>query len=116
MEEIRGGKPFASVAKEYSDGPTASKGGDLGTFKRGNLVASFEDKVFALKSGEVSDVFRLETGFHIVKVYEKQSAGVRALADVRKEVEAELFKEKREQRYKEWMEGLKKGSYIETLY
>lgn len=116
MEEIKGGKPFAPVAKEYSDGPNASKGGDLGTFKRGHLVASFEDKVFALKSGEVSDVFRLETGFHIVKVYEKQTAGVRPLADVRSEVEDELYKEKRKKRYKEWMKSLKKGSYIEILY
>jgi peptidyl-prolyl cis-trans isomerase SurA len=116
MEEIRDGKPFASVAQKYSEGPNAEKGGDLGTFKRGRMMAAFEDRVFALKAGQVSDIFRLETGFHIVKVYEKQSAGVRPLADVRVQVEDELYKEKREQRYKEWMDSLKQGSYIKTLY
>ncbi len=58
---------FAALAKEYSDGPSADKGGDLGSFEKGTKNEKFEDAAFALDVGEVSDVVESPYGFHIIK-------------------------------------------------
>jgi TonB family protein len=65
---IQQGAKFEDVAKNYSDGPTAANGGALGPFKRGQLSKKIEDKVFAMKVGDVSDVIRTKQGFTIVQV------------------------------------------------
>lgn len=60
---------FAALAKQYSqDSGSATKGGDLGMFGRGAMVKPFEDSVFGLKAGEVSDLVQSDFGFHIIKL------------------------------------------------
>lgn len=63
---------FATRAKEISQGPSASRGGDLGWFKRGQMVAAFENVAFALKAGETSGVVKSPFGLHIIRVVEKR--------------------------------------------
>jgi TonB family protein len=67
---IQQGAKFEDVAKRYSDGPSAPNGGALGAFKRGQLAKKIEDKVFAMKVGDVSDVIRTKQGFTILQVRE----------------------------------------------
>jgi len=67
-EAIRQGAAFEDIAQKYSDGPSASLGGALGLFKHGQLAKSIEDKVFAMKVGDVTDVIRTRQGFAILKV------------------------------------------------
>src|ERR1019366_2303371 len=64
LDQVHKGAKFADLAQKYSDGPSAKDGGDLGSpFKRGTLSKELEDKVFALKAGEVTDVVRTKQGF-----------------------------------------------------
>src|SRR5262245_51120005 len=58
LASIKQGASFDEVAKKSSEGPTATQGGDIGYFKRGTLAKELEDKTFAMKAGEVSDVIR----------------------------------------------------------
>lgn len=69
-EAIRKGAEFEDIAQKFSDGPSARLGGALGLFKHGQLAKSIEDKVFAMKVGDVSDVIGTKQGFAILKVVE----------------------------------------------
>jgi peptidyl-prolyl cis-trans isomerase SurA len=72
------GEDFARLASSYSDDPSGVKGGDLGFFKKGDMIPQFEEKAFALKPGEISNVVETEFGFHIIKVEEKRDDQVHA--------------------------------------
>ncbi|MDP7629366.1 MAG: peptidylprolyl isomerase [SAR324 cluster bacterium] len=67
---LEAGKDFAALAKVHSNGPSASKGGLLGSFTRGQMVPEFDKAVFALKPSEVSGVVETPFGFHIIKRHE----------------------------------------------
>src|SRR5229473_2575549 len=82
LAQIRKGASFEDVAKKNSDGPSASQGGDLGYFKRGTLAKELEDKTFAMKPGDISDVIPTKQGLVILKVTEHQAAGVPTLKEI----------------------------------
>jgi len=63
-------EPFEDVAKRFSDDPSGQRGGDLGTFARGEMVGEFEDVAFALKPMEVSQPTRSRYGWHLIQVLE----------------------------------------------
>jgi peptidyl-prolyl cis-trans isomerase D len=88
--QARGGKDFAQLAKTVSQDSSAENGGDLGFFGRGRMVKPFEESAFSLKVGEISEPVRSQFGWHVIKVTEKQEAGVQPLDKVRAEVESAL--------------------------
>jgi parvulin-like peptidyl-prolyl isomerase len=63
------GADFAALAKEYSDGPSGPRGGDLGTFSPGQMVAPFSEATIKLAIGEVSDPVETQFGYHIIYRY-----------------------------------------------
>lgn len=74
QEKIKKGGNFEELAKEYSQCPSASRGGDLGFFGQGQMVKPFNDAVFKLKPGELSGIVETEFGLHIIKLMEKRDA------------------------------------------
>ncbi len=86
LAKARQGEDFATLAKKHSEGPTKSKGGDLGYFKRGQMTPSFEEIAFKLKKGEISDLVRTEFGYHIIKVEDIKEAATKSLEEVRDEI------------------------------
>ncbi len=78
VEMAKKGKDFAQLASLYSDDPTGKEGGDLGFFKKGDMIPKFEQTAFALKPGEISDVVETELGFHVIKVEGKRDDQVHA--------------------------------------
>jgi parvulin-like peptidyl-prolyl isomerase len=69
LDRIHAGEDFAKLAKEYSQDPgSAEQGGDLGWFRRGSMVQSFEDAAFGLYEGAVSGLVKTDYGYHIIKL------------------------------------------------
>ncbi|MCJ7508064.1 MAG: peptidylprolyl isomerase [candidate division Zixibacteria bacterium] len=78
LEMARKGEDFSELAKKYSDDPSSAQGGELGYFRKGDMVPSFEKATFALKVGEISDVVETQFGFHIIKLEDKKDDMVKA--------------------------------------
>jgi peptidyl-prolyl cis-trans isomerase SurA len=113
LEQIRKGASFEDVAKKNSDGPSAAQGGDLGYFKRGTLAKELEDKTFAMKAGEVSDVVRTKQGFVILKVVEHQMAGIPPLSEVQSRIQEEIYMEKLQPALRAYLTRLREEAYID---
>ncbi len=71
LQAVRDGADFEALAREKSDCPSASRGGDLGEFGRGQMVQPFEEAAYALEPGQVSDLVESSFGFHIIRLEER---------------------------------------------
>jgi peptidyl-prolyl cis-trans isomerase C len=76
QQKLKDGGDFSDLAKKYSEGPTATKEGDLGFFPRGKMVKPFEEAAFSLRVGEVSDVVETSFGYHLIKITDKKPQGI----------------------------------------
>jgi peptidyl-prolyl cis-trans isomerase SurA len=114
IAEARSNANFAEMAKKYSDDPGAKEnGGDLGTFKKGDMLPEIESAVITMKPGEVSDIVTTASGFHIIKLEEKNPGKVKPFESVKAAIEDTLYRKKSEDRFKQWAEGLRKGAAVE---
>jgi len=94
LQRIQAGEDFAALASQLSEDPvSAQQGGDLGFFKRGEMVKPFEEMAFGLKPGVVSDPVRTDFGYHLIKVEEMQEAGYEPVEAVRAELRTRLARE-----------------------
>ena len=88
LQEARSGKDFAELAKKYSDDPQAAKdGGELGTFKKGDMLPAIEDNVINMQPDEISDLVITPAGFHIIKLEERTPGKTRTFEEVKGEIE-----------------------------
>lgn len=70
-ERLQDGEDFAELAQEYSQDGSAEEGGDLGSFRRGEMVPSFEETAFHLDEGEISEPVESQFGYHIIEVTDR---------------------------------------------
>ena len=112
LRQIRAGASFEDIAKKNSDGPSASQGGDLGSFKRGTLAKELEDKTFAMKAGDVTDVIRTKQGYVILKVNSHQMAGIPPMKDVELKVEDALYMQQLQPALRAYLTKLREDAYI----
>jgi len=67
LERVKAGEDFSELAKQYSNCPSGQNKGDLGEFKKGDMVKPFEDAAFSLKKDEISNIVETRYGYHIIK-------------------------------------------------
>ena len=113
LDQIHKGASFEDIAKKNSDGSTAGQGGDLGYFKRGMLAKELEDKTFAMKVNDLSDVIRTKQGFVILRVTEHQAAGVPPLSEVEPRVQDAMYMEKLQPALRAYLQKLREEAFIE---
>jgi len=103
---------FAEIARKNSDDPgSAERGGDLEYFGRGAMVKPFEDAVFAMKQGEISNVVESEFGYHIIQLTGQRGGEKKSFDAVRAEIEGEVKKQLAQRRYAEAAE-----QFTNTVY
>lgn len=103
---------FAELARQHSQDPgSAANGGDLGFFARNTMVKAFEDAIFAMEPGDISDVVETDFGFHIIRLDAIKEGKPVEFNDVRKQVEQEIKKEKAAQSFSEMAD-----SFSNTVY
>jgi parvulin-like peptidyl-prolyl isomerase len=105
-ENLRAGEDFAEAAQEYSIGPSASAGGDLGWFGRGDMVPAFEEAAFALGVGETSDVVQTEFGFHIIRVTGRKEATSPKLDEIFDQVRRDAESATSDEKFRDWYKGV----------
>jgi peptidyl-prolyl cis-trans isomerase C len=112
LKQVKEGADFAELAKQNSDCPSSAKGGDLGTFARGQMVKPFEDAAFALKTNEVSDIVETEYGYHIIKVTEHKDAGTTPFEEAKAGIIEQLTTDKKNKIIREYLQSLKDKAAI----
>jgi peptidyl-prolyl cis-trans isomerase D len=93
LQQARAGADFAELARQYSEGPSGPQGGDLGLFSRGRMVKPFDDAVFGLEQGDISEIVETSFGYHVIKLEEIVPPRITPLAEVQEEIRANLSKE-----------------------
>ncbi len=105
-------KTFADVARKNSQDPgSAAKGGDLDFFARGAMVKPFEDAVFGMKEGDISDVVESEFGFHIIQLTGIKAPKVPSFEAMRPQLEADLRKQQAQRKFAELAETFSNSVY-----
>ncbi|MFP4579205.1 MAG: peptidylprolyl isomerase [Candidatus Sumerlaeia bacterium] len=112
-KRLRNNGFFPEVAQEFSDCP--DRGGDLGFFPKGQMVEKFEDIVFNMDEGEVSDVFETEFGLHIAKLHEKRPAKVHPFEEVKDKLMPHMQQMKQNAAIKEFVDAEKEKATIEDV-
>jgi peptidyl-prolyl cis-trans isomerase SurA len=111
-ERIENGTKFEELARQYSEDPSASNGGDLGWINPGDTVPEFEKTISALKINEVSDPIKTPFGFHLIQVLERRSQDISKDA-ARIKARQEIKMRKSEEAYESWIQELRDKSFVE---
>ena len=110
------GENFGNLADQYSLGPGAGSGGDLGYFERGQMPEGIEQVAFSLENGDISQPFRTNSGMHLLKVEDKRNAGLQPLETVSEEIKNKLYNEALRDRYARWFnEDLRFRHHVENF-
>ncbi|MGA8088384.1 MAG: peptidylprolyl isomerase [Terracidiphilus sp.] len=109
---LHAGGDFSQLARSFSEGTTAAEGGDLGQYKRGQLSPIFEEKTFALKTGDVTDPILTKQGYVILKVIQHIPEGIPQLKDVENDVEQNYFEAKAGPAMRQYLAQLRDESAI----
>jgi len=109
------GEDFAKLAKENSEDGSASNGGDLGYFRKGQMVKPFEDAAFGLEKDQISPVVETQFGYHVIKVTGKKAAHTLTYEEVSKDIEKFLINKRKRDEVNKTLDALKKNAKIEIL-
>jgi peptidyl-prolyl cis-trans isomerase SurA len=113
LEKIKGGEDFGEMALLYSDDASRKDRGDLGYFKKGELLPTFEKEALRLRVGEVSGIIRTEFGFHIIKLLDHKGADPLPYEEVKEKVRMDYQTKEMEKAFNHYLSTLKERSVIE---
>jgi peptidyl-prolyl cis-trans isomerase SurA len=112
LEEIRAGTEFGVAATRYSEDPSASRGGDIGTLTAGQMLPEFETVAFKLALQEVSEPVRTKYGWHLIQVLERTEATYQPLEQVTEKLREFLQDRRIQTKQGEWLGKLREQAYV----
>ena len=114
-KQLNEGADFAELAKANSDCPSASSGGDLGSFGKGQMVPEFEDAAFSQPIGSVGEVVETQFGFHLIKVTEKSEAQTQSFDEVKDRIADILSSQKQQDVVRQFVDGLRAKADVQRF-
>lgn len=112
LQRLRNGEDFADLARKHSLSPDREDGGNLGYFSQGQLPPEFDEVLFKLPIGRVSDPVKSPYGIHLFLVERRRRAGIRPLAAVAEEVRAKLSQQREENAFQQWLKELRSKTRV----
>jgi peptidyl-prolyl cis-trans isomerase SurA len=114
LEKIKAGGEFGEMALLYSEDPSAKDRGDLGFFKKGELLPAIEREALRLNVGEVSGIVKTDYGFHIIKLLDRKGGAPLPFEDVKERVQSDFYEYQMEKAFKQFISALREKSVIEV--
>jgi peptidyl-prolyl cis-trans isomerase SurA len=116
LERLRNGEDFGDLAGEFSQGPGAKEGGDLGVFKTAQLDPVLRSVLEDMPDGGFSALIVRPNGIQVIKLIERRKGKVKPLEEVRAAIYAILYQEEVNRRYLSWMGELRKEAYTKIIF
>ena len=116
LSMLKDGESFGELAMQFSQGPGAKEGGDLGFFKTAQIDPELAKIVKEMSPGDVSGIITTPSGMKIIKLLEKQEKGVKTLEEARNTIYGNLYLEEVNKRYVSWIKELRKKAYIKITF
>jgi peptidyl-prolyl cis-trans isomerase C len=112
LKQIHEGADFETLAREQSDCPSKTRGGDLGTFGRGEMVKAFEDAVFAQPTNAIGPVVETPYGYHVIQVLERTEPRTVPLEELRERIVEFLQRQHQQQAVEAYVAALRQRAHI----
>ncbi|WP_447969953.1 peptidylprolyl isomerase [Nitrospira sp. M1] len=113
---LQTGESFRELALQYSAGPEAGDGGELGLVHHSELLAPIAEALLSMKPGEVSTPIETTLGFHIIALDETTPQSPKPFEEVEAQIKARLVQERSEQVFQRWLADLKQKAFIQIKY
>lgn len=115
-ERARNGEDFSKLAREHSTDPGSGRsGGDLGYFRKGDMVPEFAEIAFQLKPGEVGGPVKSQFGWHIIKVDDRRAPGIIPFELAQSDIRNKLLPSKQNEALMKWIDGLKQAAAVQKI-
>jgi peptidyl-prolyl cis-trans isomerase SurA len=112
---ILAGESFAELARNYSQGPAAQEGGDLGFLDLSHLSKALSGAAEGLKIGELSSVIESSNGFHLIRMEDKRTAEPSDYEERKTQIKNSIYQTRLMQSFEEWIEAKKSESYVRII-
>ncbi|MCP4668691.1 MAG: hypothetical protein GY849_20295 [Deltaproteobacteria bacterium] len=115
LSRIRQGEDFGELAREFSQGPGAKEGGELGAFKTSQLDPDLVNAINRMSPGDVSELIIRPSAIQIVKLVEKNEETQKPFDQVSDAIQALLYRKEVQKRYSSWIKELKEKAYTKIF-
>ena len=116
LASLRQGADFADLVLRYSDGPEATRGGNLGYIRQGELLPEIERALTTIQPGDVAGPIETADGFHLIRLDEKKPPQFWPFEEVKTEIHGLVYQQKSENVYQFWLADLKSRAFVEIKF
>ena len=113
QEKLKSGQSFDKLAEQFSEDSGFSKGGQLGTFRAGEMLREIEDAVRKIGAGEITNVVKTAQGYHIIKVNKRTLISDPRLDEEREKLRGVLYADAFKRQFRLWLSQRRDESFIQ---
>jgi peptidyl-prolyl cis-trans isomerase SurA len=116
LARLKNGEDFGALAKEYSQGPGADEGGELGEYKGDEIDPELKKVIDGLSEGNISNLITGESGIQIIKLIKRAGGNIKPFEEVKSKINETIYNEELNKRYSVWIKDLREKSYTKIYF